>query len=96
MFHVWGQNAAQLSLVSTDPYFVQRITAERYAGGVYFHWNFWCNVADPSQRRFCDTALARYPHTLVREYRERSYRFAFYRLEPSAPHPSPDAQDRHP
>jgi dolichyl-phosphate-mannose-protein mannosyltransferase len=85
MFHVWGRNAAQLSLVSTDPYFVQRITAERYAGGVYFHWNFWCNVADPSQRRFCDTALARYPHTLVREYRERSYRFAFYRLESAAP-----------
>jgi hypothetical protein len=81
MFQVWGHNAAQLSYASTDPYYVSRTLANRYAGGVFFHWNFWCNASDPMQQGFCRRALDSFPHTLVREYRERNYRYAFYRLE---------------
>lgn len=81
MFHVWGRSAAQMSLVTTDASFVQNALAPRYAGGVFLHWNFWCNVDDVLQQAFCSEALARFPHQIVREHRERNHRYAFYKLE---------------
>ena len=80
MFHVWGINAAQLSIATADPAYVHDTLRRRYAGGVYLHWNFWCNVSDPIQRAFCDRAFAAYPARLIRERRTRDYRFAFYRV----------------
>ena len=81
MFHLWGQSAAQASLASNSQSYAKNILAPRYAGGVFFHWNFWCNVADPVQQSFCTEVLNRFPHTLIRESRERDYRFAIYRLD---------------
>jgi hypothetical protein len=83
MFHVWGHSAAQISLAATEPDYVDHVLGPRYAGGVFFHWNFWCNVADPQQQSFCRAALERFPHTLIREYQERNYRYALYRLDTS-------------
>jgi len=80
MFQLWGINAAQLSLATTDPAYIKETLPRRYAGGVYLHWNFWCNVSDPVQRGFCDRALATLPAESVRERRIRDYRFAFYRV----------------
>ena len=81
MFHVWGVNAGQSSLATNEASYVTEILSVRYAGGVFFHWNFWCNVADPVQQSFCAGILARFQHQLVREYRERGYRYALYRLD---------------
>jgi hypothetical protein len=83
IFQVWGINAAQLSLATTEPGYVDDTLPRRYAGGVYLHWSFWCNVSDPVQRAFCDRALASYPAQVIREHRTRDYRFAFYRVTPS-------------
>ena len=80
MFHVWGVNAGQLSLPVRNPEYLD-VLASRYAAGVYVHWNFWCNVQDPVQPEFCRKALRLKPFSLVREYRERDYRYAFYRLD---------------
>jgi hypothetical protein len=80
MFHVWGINAGQISLVVTNPSYLDDL-ATRYAGGVYLHWNFWCNVQDPLQREFCRKALEIRPVETVREYRERDQRFALYRIK---------------
>jgi hypothetical protein len=80
VFHVMGISAAQLSLVTNEPGYVKNVLLPRYAGGVFLHWNFWCNVADRVQQEFCETALQRFPSTLVREYRERDYRYGFYKL----------------
>ncbi len=79
MFHVWGVNAGQMSLATVNPLYVDYLGA-RYAGGVYVHWNYWCNAADPIQRSYCQAALGAVPSTVVREMRERDYRFALYRL----------------
>ena len=79
MFHLWGVNAGQMSLVTSNPAHVDHL-AGRFAGGIYLHWNFWCNVQDPVQQEFCSKALGRSPMTLASEYRERDYRYAFYRL----------------
>ncbi len=78
MFHVWGINAGQMSLIVSNPSYLDYL-ADRYAGGVYLHWNFWCNVQDPVQREFCRHVLENSPAEMVREYRERDQRYAMYR-----------------
>jgi hypothetical protein len=76
-----------MSLATGDPGYVKNVLATRYAGGVFLHWNFWCNVDDPVQQAFCTSAVNQFPNRLFREYRERDYRYAFYRL--SFPPPEP-------
>lgn len=85
IFHVMGRNAAQLSLLTADAGYATEAIFARYSGGVFLHWNFWCNVSDPQQQHFCRAALARLPHTVVTETRERDYRYAFYKLERPVP-----------
>jgi hypothetical protein len=85
VFLVMRQNAAQLSLLTNDPIYVKDVLLPRYRGGVFVHWSFWCNVSDPVQQKFCASALGRYPHTLEREYRERDYRYALYRVDAENP-----------
>jgi len=82
MFQVWGVNAGQMSLVATNPAYLEELTA-RYQDGVYLHWNFWCAVQDPVQREFCVKALALKPADSVREYRERDQHFILYRFASS-------------
>ena len=87
MFHIWGINAGQMSLATVNPLQVAYL-GMRYPGGVFVHWNYWCNAADPTQQKYCQTALGAAPATTSREYRERDYRFAFYRLSlPARPRP---------
>lgn len=79
MFQVWGANAGQISLIVSNPTYLRYLN-ERYAGGVYLHWNFWCNVQDPVQREICRQVVELHPAALVREHRERDQRYALYRL----------------
>lgn len=88
VFHLMGQNAAQLSLAVTDPSYVRDHLLRRYAGGVYLHWNFWCNVSDPVQTQFCRTAVAAFPSDEIASARERDYVYRLFRLRaPDAPGP---------
>jgi hypothetical protein len=82
MFQVWGVNAAQMSIAADQPDYVRRDLNRRYAGGVYLHWNFWCNVSDPVQTEFCRKALSSFATDRVAEFRERDYRYALYRIRP--------------
>jgi 4-amino-4-deoxy-L-arabinose transferase-like glycosyltransferase len=88
LFLVRGVNAAQTSTIEGNAARVSQEFFDRYAGGVYLHWNFWCNVADPAQQAFCAQALDRYDHELVAESRVRNYRYAIYRLQ-KRPVPTP-------
>jgi len=63
----------------TDSYVSTRLF-DRYAGGVYLHWSFWCNVRDPIQTAFCRKTLDAFPAELVESARERDYQYAMYRL----------------
>ena len=78
MFQVWGYNAGQLPLIIQNPPYVRHLS-DRYTGGVFVHWNFWCNVQDPVHPELCRRALE-LGTELVREYRERDQRFGLYRL----------------
>lgn len=79
MFHIWGINAGQISSLTTNPEFMKFLSSRYGGGGIYVHWNFWCNVMDPVQRGFCEAAIAGREHTVLAEYRERDQRFGFYR-----------------
>jgi hypothetical protein len=79
MFHLWGVNAGQMSQVVANPAYVS-LLGRRYTGGIYLHWNFWCNAQDPAQQEVCRTAMATAPAEIVKEYRERDQRYAFYRM----------------
>jgi hypothetical protein len=81
MFLLWGTNAAQTSLATTEPEYVARTLFADYRGGVYFHWNFWCNVDDPLQRSFCDHIASGFGHEVVESRVVRDQRFALYRLK---------------
>jgi len=82
MFHVAGVNAGQMSLVSVNPSYLDYLQV-RFPGGVYLHWNFWCNVPVPAQQEFCRQALALKPVVAVHEYAERDQRFVLYRFSPT-------------
>ena len=80
MFHLWRVNAGQMSAIATNPAYLNFL-ARRYTGGVYLHWNFWCNVQDPIQVQFCRRALEMHSVEMIREYRERDQRFVLYRVK---------------
>ncbi len=80
MFQVWGVNAGQMSLAVTHPAYLDDLAA-RFPGGLYLHWNFWCNVQDRVQREFCAKVLNLRPGEPVREFLERDQHYILYRLE---------------
>jgi hypothetical protein len=89
MIHVMGRSAAQTSIASYQPERVDELF-RRFAGGVYFHYNFWCNIDDPAQNEFCRQVLATFKTRVVLEESAGFYRYVLYRLLPrSAPPPPP-------
>ena len=54
----------------------------RFPGGVYFHFNFWCNVPDPVQNAFCTKILETYPTQVIEERSAGTYRYVLHRLMP--------------
>jgi hypothetical protein len=84
MFHLWKTSAGQMSMVTTDRAAADQLF-NRYTGGVYLHWNFWCNVHDQVQRGFCRAALDIFPHEALDSRRERDYEYVLYRLQPRTP-----------
>jgi hypothetical protein len=80
MFQLWRVSAGQMSMVVANPAYLDDLIA-RYQGGVYLHWNYWCNVQDPVQRALCTKVLELRSGELVRESREQDQRYAFYRLD---------------
>jgi hypothetical protein len=80
MFLVWGKNAGQASLATEQPQYFNNF-ARRYPGGIYFHYNFWCNVSDPLQQSFCKNIIERFNSTPLMTFKERDYTFILYKIE---------------
>ncbi|MCX8044544.1 MAG: hypothetical protein N3B18_10525 [Desulfobacterota bacterium] len=80
MFLVWGKNAAQASLATEQKAYFSGFF-NRYSGGIFFHYNFWCNVNDPLQNSFCKNILSWYQCTPIATFREQNQEFALYRVE---------------
>lgn len=84
MFLLWGKNAAQAAIATNNEPLIDHFF-QRYTGGVYFHYNYWCNVNNPREQVFCRKILDKYEHTPVVEYTERGYTFVLYRLNRKLP-----------
>jgi 4-amino-4-deoxy-L-arabinose transferase-like glycosyltransferase len=80
MFLLFKKNAVQGSIALHEKEYLKEL-ARQYIGGVYFHFNFWCNVDDPSQQSFCKTILSTYKNTQLMTFREQNYKYALYKLE---------------
>ncbi|MBN2028634.1 glycosyltransferase family 39 protein [bacterium] len=60
MFFIKGINAAQIYLaLNADKQRMEEYFS-RYKGGVYIHWNFWCNTLAPEEVKLCERVLAKY------------------------------------
>ena len=81
MWLIWGKNAAQLSYLTTMKGEAQTRFLDRYPGGLYLHWNYWCNVSDPGQTQWCSNVLHDYDAELIDECKPADYRFALYRIK---------------
>ncbi len=79
MFLLWGKNAAQASLATEHSSVFKRLFY-RYKGGVYLHYNFWCNVPDKLQNSFCTNILERYDCTSVMSFKEQNYTYELYKV----------------
>jgi hypothetical protein len=77
MFLMWGVNAAQMHFGTIPDFFDQ--AESRHGRHVYVHWGFWCNVDDETLQQMCEKTLAGTATVVVKESRERNYRFAFYK-----------------
>jgi len=80
MFHLWGVSAGQMSLVTSNPAYLQFL-AQHYSGGLYLHWNFWCNAQDLTQQEVCRKAFSIVPVEVAKQYRERDQHFVFYHMK---------------
>jgi len=96
MIQVMGRSAAQVSLVSYQPARVDHFF-DRFKGGVYFHYNFWCNVDDEVQNQFCSDVLGRYQTQVLMEESAGFYRYVLHRLLPRSepPPPTPPTDSGH-
>ena len=79
MFLLWGKNAAQASLATEHSSSFKRLFY-RYKGGIYLHYNFWCNVPDKLQNSFCTNILERYDCTSVMSFKEQNYTYELYKV----------------
>ena len=81
MFLFWGKSSAQASLLADYDEIGLNNLNNNFRGGVYFHFNFWCNVSDPLQVSFCQNILDKFPHQEILRFEERDYTYILYRLD---------------
>jgi hypothetical protein len=91
MFLLWGKNAAQASIATHNKPLIDHFF-QRYTGGVYFHYNYWCNVDNPKEETFCRNILNDYEHAAVATHEEHGYTFALYRLKREMPASEPTTE----
>ena len=80
MFLFWGRSSAQASILAGYDEARLRSVEASFPGGVFFHYNFWCNVSDPVQQGFCKGILEKFPHEEVLKFREREYTYILYKI----------------
>jgi len=81
MFLLWGKNAAQAA-IATNNETLMKSYFKHNSGGVYFHYNYWCNVDDPREKTFCQNILDKYEKRVHMTRREKDYKFIMYQLYP--------------
>jgi hypothetical protein len=81
MFLFWGKSSAQASILAAADETKLAELRRRFPDGIYFHYNFWCNVSDPLQTSFCLSILEKFPHREILRFQERDYTYILYKIE---------------
>jgi hypothetical protein len=78
LFHIRGKNAAQMCILTpeTDLGALQ----ERYPGGIYMHWGYWCVTAAYGQDYYGQQILDSFVCEPAASFHERQYVYTLYRL----------------
>jgi len=79
IFLLFGQNATQASIALYEEDYIKQLF-EQYTGGVYFHYNYWCNVDDLQQKAFCQNILNKYYHSQIMSFSEQKYKYKLFKL----------------
>jgi hypothetical protein len=80
MFLLWGHSAAQMSLFTEQHDYFVNVLLPRHPGGIYLHWDYWCNTPDRQQQLFGDMLTNHIGWAWVAERREQDYVYALLRL----------------
>lgn len=95
MFHVLGTSSAQTGVAVDRPGYVAGLL-ERYRGGVYFHWGFWCNTQDEVQRDLCRQVTEIYDLEVIAERRHWYQHYLLYRVTGVRDDRASEPADNHP
>jgi 4-amino-4-deoxy-L-arabinose transferase-like glycosyltransferase len=80
-----GKNASQTSIATFQKQHVINNLFKRYRGGIYFHNNYWCNVPNPTQNRFCENIFENFETELIKEKTGvNNFKISLYRLFPKS------------
>ncbi len=78
IFLMHGQSASQMFMLTPDSDL--EYLRQRFPGGLYVHYGFWCVIDDPEQGRFCGRILDVFDCEAVASRCEREYEFVLYRV----------------
>jgi hypothetical protein len=80
MFLFWGKSSAQASILAGYSKEKLEKIREGFPGGIFFHFNFWCNASDPLQQSFCRIILEKFKYSEVVRFDEWDYTYALFRI----------------
>jgi hypothetical protein len=81
LFLFWGRSAAQASILAGCDQARLESWKAQFPGGIFFHFNFWCNVNDPVQQSFCARILEKFRHHEVLKFGARNYTYILYKID---------------
>jgi len=84
MFLVWGHSAAQMSKLTEHRNYFENVMMPRYKGGMYLHWNYWCNVPNPQQNSFAANITNEFDCKIIRKYKMKNFDYALMKLFPKS------------
>jgi hypothetical protein len=79
MFLLWGQSAIQAYAGIHRPELIARLM-KRYDGHVYFHENYWCNVASKPTRRLCQAIRDNYDLIEIDSATEQTHTYGLHKM----------------
>jgi len=80
MWLIWKKNAAQAATAIANRDRIVNYFLPAFSGGVYFHWNYWCEAPLPRQTHICKAIERHYHLELIKEFKDHAFRFALYRV----------------
>ena len=78
IFLMQGKSASQMFMLGPDSDL--DYLRQRFPGGLYMHYGFWCVIDDAKQNPFCARILEHFECETVASFTEREYTFVLYRV----------------